>query len=86
MCIRDRYNLADIRVADTDFIRCTQLSLNYQFGEKILQAIHANSLILGVSMSNPFMIVFDKKWEGIDPETGGWPTRRTMSLSLSVAF
>ena len=80
------YNLADIRVADTDFIRCTQLSLNYQFGEKVLRAVHANSLSLGISMSNPFMIVFDKKWEGIDPETGGWPTRRTMSLSLSVAF
>lgn len=80
------YNLADIRVADTDLIRCTQLSLNYQFGEKVLRAAHVNSLSLGVSVANPFMIVFDKKWEGIDPETGGWPTRRTMSLSLGVAF
>ena len=80
------YNMANIRVADTDLIRCTQLSLSYQFGEQVLRVLHVRNLNLSASMANPFMIVFDKKWKGIDPETGGWPTRRTMSLSLSAAF
>ena len=52
----------------------------------MLRTLHMKDLRLSASMANPFMIVFDKKWEGLDPETGGWPNRRTMSLSLNVTF
>ena len=80
------YNLSDIRVADVDFIRCRQISLNYQFTAKQLKAIYLQNLNIGLSMANPFIITFDKKWDGYDPETGGWPTRKTISLTLNATF
>ena len=43
-------------------------------------------LQLKASMTNPFMWVSDKKWDGLDPETGDWPTRRVTSVSLQVMF
>ena len=52
---------------------------------------HADKMGLGyvavsASMTNPFMWVSDKKWDGLDPETGDWPARRTASLSLQIMF
>lgn len=38
------------------------------------------------SMSNPFVWAFDKKWDGLDPETGSWPARKVISISLQAAF
>lgn len=80
------YNYSNIRIANTDFVRCRSLSLSYEFNEKWLKQIHVNRLLLKASMTNPFMWVRDKKWDGLDPETGDWPTRRTTSLSLQVMF
>ena len=80
------YNNSNIRVANTDFVRCRTLSLSYEFNDKWLKQIHVNRLLLRASMTNPFMWVRDKKWDGLDPETGDWPTRRTTSLSLQVMF
>lgn len=37
-------------------------------------------------MTNPFLWARDKKWKGIDPETGNWPTRRITSLSIQAMF
>ena len=80
------YNLSDIRVADADFIRCRQLILNYRFNKKALKWLNLKNLELGLSMTNPFLISFDKKWDGYDPETGGWPARKTYSLTLNATF
>ena len=80
------YNESDLRVASTDFIRCRQLSLSYNFGEKLLQKMRLSYLQVKASMTNPFMWVRDKKWDGLDPETGDWPTRRVSSLSLQLMF
>ncbi len=80
------YNLSDIRVANTDFIRCRSLSLSYDFTGEWLDKAGLGYLSLSASMSNPFMWVSDKKWDGLDPETGDWPTRRTTSLSLQIMF
>lgn len=81
-----QYNFSDIRVADTDLIRCRQLSLTYTLENNLLQSLHIKNLSFSLSMANPFMIAFDKDWEGMDPETGGWPSRRTTSLSLNITF
>jgi TonB-linked SusC/RagA family outer membrane protein len=80
------YNYSDLRVADTDMIRCRQISLFFDCGRGVLNRINAKSMNIGMSIANPFMLVFDKSWEGIDPETGGWPARRTTSLSLNITF
>lgn len=82
----EAYNLSDIRVADADFIRCRQISLNYQFTNKMIERLSLQYLRLGLSMTNPFLITFDKKWDGYDPETGGWPARKTISLVLNATF
>ncbi|MDL2319708.1 SusC/RagA family TonB-linked outer membrane protein [Alistipes sp. OttesenSCG-928-B03] len=82
----DMYNLSDIRVADADFIRCNAISVSYNFGEGLLKKLHAKRLSVALSMANPFLITFDKDWNGYDPETGGWPVRRMASLSVSLTF
>ncbi len=80
------YNLSSARVANTDFIRCRQLSLSYDFQGKWMRKAGLSYLQVKASMTNPFMWVSDKKWDGLDPETQDWPARRVSSLSLQVIF
>ncbi|SEW35230.1 SusC/RagA family TonB-linked outer membrane protein [Chitinophaga arvensicola] len=80
------FNQSDIMVADAGFIRCRQLSLNYEFKPELLKALHVKRLSTSASLTNPFLIAFDKKWRGYDPETGGWPARRMASLSFNMTF
>lgn len=80
------YNQSDIRVADSDFIRCRQLSLQYDLPAQFIQKIYAKRVSLSASLTNPFLIALDDKWEGKDPETGTWPARRTVSFSLGLTF
>lgn len=82
----DMYNNSNVRVANTDFIRCRSLSLSYDFTSNILSTLGLSRLTLKASMTNPFMWARDKKWNGIDPETGNWPTRRITSLSIQAMF
>lgn len=84
--IYDMYNYSDVRVANTDFIRCRSISLAYEFDGDWLKQVGINYLQLKASMTNPFMWVSDSKWDGLDPETGNWPARRVTSLSLQVMF
>ena len=80
------YNLSDVRVANTDFIRCRSISLAYEFKQPWLERFFIRRMQVKASMTNPFSWVSDKKWDGLDPETGNWPTRRVTSLSLQVSF
>ena len=80
------YNLSDARVANTDFIRCRSISFAYEFRQPWLERFFIQRMQVKASMTNPFLWVSDKKWDGLDPETGNWPTRRVISLSLQVSF
>lgn len=80
------YDKSDLRVANTDFIRCRSLSLSYEMNTEWLKQIYVQRMQIKASMTNPFMWVSDKKWDGLDPETGAWPTRRVTSLSIQVIF
>lgn len=80
------YNYSDIRVAKSDFIRCRQISVEYRFQQQMLKRMGMSNLSLTASLTNPFLITFDKKWEGYDPETGGWPARKTFSMTLNASF
>ena len=82
----EMYNNSDVRVANTDFIRCRSISLSYDFASKILSGLGLSRLTLKGSMTNPFLWARNKKWKGIDPETGNWPTRRITSLSIQAMF
>ncbi|MEC5145930.1 STN domain-containing protein [Chitinophaga sp. 180180018-2] len=80
------FNQSDYMVAGADFIRCRQLSLNYEFDQSLLKRIHVKRFSTSLSMTNPFLIAFDKKWRGYDPETAGWPARRMTSLSFNMTL
>lgn len=80
------FNQSDYMVADADFIRCRQLSVNYEFQQQLLNRLHVKRLSTSLSLTNPFLVAFDETWRGYDPETGGWPARRTMSLSFNMTF
>ena len=82
----DMYNLANVQVASTDFIRCRSISLQYYLPADYLKKIGIRQASVSASLSNPFFIAFDKAWEGKDPETADWPARRTVSCSLSLSF
>ncbi len=82
----EMYNLSDVRVANTDFIRCRSLSLSYEMNPEWLKRAYIQRMQIKASMTNPFMWVSDKKWDGLDPETRNWPARRVTSLSLQVVF
>ena len=82
----DMYNHSDVRVANTDFIRCRSISLSYDFPSNVISCLGLSRLTLKGSMTNPFLWARDKKWKGIDPETGNWPTRRITSLSIQAMF
>lgn len=82
----DMYNQSDIRVVNTDFVRCRSISLQYYLPVSWLKKVHIRQASLSASLSNPFFIAFDKKWEGRDPETANWPARRTVSCSLNLSF
>lgn len=81
------YNMSDVRVANTNFIRCRSISMSYEFNEgRWMDKLFLKRLQVKASMTNPFVWAFDKKWDGVDPETGSWPARKVVSLSLQAAF
>jgi hypothetical protein len=82
----EMYNNSDLRVADVDFIRCRQISLAYDLPQTLVKKIRSKRMNVGFSLANPFLVSFDDKWNGYDPETGGWPARRTASLSINLSL
>ena len=84
--IYEAYNNSSVRVAKTDFIRCRSLSLQYNVPNNFAQMLGMRNIYCDLSLTNPFFISFDKKWEGRDPETANWPARRSLTFSLNMSF
>ncbi len=82
----DMYNKSTVRVADTDFIRCRNISLQYDLPRSIYSRIGMRNAYVTASLTNPFFIAFDSKWEGRDPETASWPARKSFTLSVNLTF
>ena len=80
------FNASDYMVANADFIRCRQISLNYEFQQSLLKRLHIKRLSTSLSLTNPFLLTFDEKWRGYDPETAGWPARKTGSISFNMTL
>ncbi|MFR7878877.1 MAG: hypothetical protein ACLU4J_22105 [Butyricimonas paravirosa] len=84
------YNYSDLRTVSSSFLRCTNLSLNYRFPEEWCKRLFLNSLKLGFSVSNLFVIK-DKALKGRDPEqislgARSIPPQQTYSMRLSLNF
>ncbi|MBD5183109.1 MAG: SusC/RagA family TonB-linked outer membrane protein [Bacteroidales bacterium] len=85
------YNYSTARVAKGDFIRMKEISLAYQFPQKVLQAIRFQSAMVKLQATNLFLIYADKKLNGQDPEffnTGGVaaPTPKQFTLTVNFGF
>lgn len=80
------YNYSTARIADTDFIRCRSLSLQYDLPKPALATLGMLNAYITASLTNPFFIAFDSKWNGRDPETASWPARKSFTLALNITF
>lgn len=81
------YNKSNVRVANTDYIRCRMMSARYEFPRDwVKQHLKLTNAFVSLSLTNPFFIAFDSAWEGRDPETSDWPQRRSLSMSVNLSF
>ena len=84
--IYEMYNRSTARIADTGFLRCRSISLQYDLPKDFINKLGMINAYVSASLTNPFVIAFDKRWEGRDPETMTWPARRTFSIALNLSF
>ena len=84
--IYQMYNQSTARIASTDFIRCRSISLQYDLPKEFINKLGMINAYVTATLTNPFVIAFDDRWEGRDPETMSWPTRRTFAISLNLSF
>lgn len=84
------YDYGNHRVVSGNFLKCSSLSLSYDFGEDILKRLSLERLSLTLSATNLFT-VSAKELKGQTPTQSGFATiqlseRPTYSLSFSVSF
>ena len=76
---------SDAMVANASFLRCSQISLSYQFPQNFCRKFGAQSLQLNAHMNNVFVIA-SKRWNGFDPELNESTQPHIYSFGLSVGF
>lgn len=81
----DMWAQSDVMVVDASYLRCTQLSLAYNFPHNLCSKIGLSSISVNANINNLFVIA-SKKWNGYDPELGDSITPKIYSLGLSVGF
>ncbi len=83
------YDYSDLRVVSGNYLKCSNLMVTYEFGERILPKLRMSRLALSLSGSNLFTIS-SKKLKGQTPTQGftevSLSDRPTYSFSLSVSF
>ncbi|GHV01522.1 SusC/RagA family TonB-linked outer membrane protein [Bacteroidia bacterium] len=85
------YNYSDQRVASGDFIRMKEVSLSYDFPQKLSSRLKLSALSVKCQATNLFLLYADKKLHGQDPEffnTGGVavPMPKQFTLTLRASF
>ena len=81
----DMWASSDVMVVDASYLRCTQVSLAYNFPRKLYSKIGLSSLYVNANVNDLFVIA-SKNWNGYDPELGSSITPKVYSLGLSVGF
>ncbi len=73
------------RLEDVSYFKLRSLYFNYSFPKKMIKKPNISSLSLSCSISNILIVT---NYSGIDPESPGavYPTPRTYSLGMSIAF
>lgn len=86
----DMYDYANHRVVSSNYLKCSNISLTYQFDEKLISKAGISRLELTLSGSNLFTIC-SKKLNGQTPTQSGFADiqlsdRPTYSIGLNVSF
>lgn len=86
----DMYDLSDLRVVRGDYLKMSNLALNYTFRRQQLKNTPLKSLRLSLALANVFTIA-SKKLDGQDPTQAGFAgvnlsTRPTLTFGLNVSF
>ena len=76
---------SDALVVSSSFLRCTQLSLNWNLNRAWCAKFGATSLSVNASVNNLFVIA-SKKFNGFDPELDRSIQPKIFSFGLSVGF
>ncbi len=83
------YDYSDLRVVSGNYLKCSNLMVTYEFGERILPKLRMSRLALSLSGTNLFTIS-SRKLKGQTPTQGftevSLSDRPTYSFSLSVSF
>ena len=81
------YDLSNIRVAKTDFLRLRNLSLAYNVPEQWLKRYKVQGLLLRLQANN-LHTWSDKAWHNLDPEstTANIPILPSYSFSVNLTF
>ncbi len=88
--IWDMYDYSNHRVVSGNYLKCSNLSLTYQFKEELLRKMRLSRLDLSLSATNLFTISA-KELKGQTPTQGGFANiqlsdRPTYTLGLTVSF
>lgn len=85
------YNYSSARIAKGDFVRMKEISLTYDFSDRITDALGVKKLSAKLQATNLFLIYADSKLNGQDPEffnSGGVavpvPKQFTFTLKLGL--
>ena len=84
------YDYSDVRVVSANYLKCSSLSLTYEFGQRLLERTKLSRLAISLSGTNLFTIC-SSKLKGQTPTQGGFSEiqlsdRPTYSLGLTVSF
>ena len=84
------YDYSNARVVSANYLKCSSLSLTYEFGEKMLSRVGMARLALTLSGTNLFTLS-SSKLKGQTPTQGGFSEiqlseRPTYTFGLSVSF
>lgn len=85
MDMYNMWNLSDIRVVNSSFFRCQQMSLTWSMNEKWCTRIGVKNLSLNFTVNNVF-VVADKKFHGFDPELGDSVHPRTYTFGINMGI
>ena len=86
----DMYDYGNHRVVSGNYLKCSNLSLTYEFKEEVLKRLRLSRLDLTLSATNLFT-VSAKELKGQTPTQGGFAAiqlsdRPTYTFGLTVSF
>lgn len=83
--IYEMWHKSDIRVVNSSFLRCRQITATVNIPSERLEKYHIKSLIISATVNNVF-VIGDKRFNGFDPELGNSVHPQIYSLSFVLGF